>query len=183
VDWAGVSEDGRALAAFTRKLIALRQGFPVLRRARFLTGAVNEELGIKDVTWMTPSGTEMEDGHWDDPHARCFGMLLDGRAQATGIRRPASDATLLAVFNAHHDGVEFALPEPPAGQRWLLLVDTNRPEVEEPEPFEFGHPYLVTGRSLLLFVLHPERGGRAILAAARTALLAGTTPPPIPNGG
>ena len=123
----------------------------------------------------------MDAEHWDDPNTRCFGLLLDGRAQATGIRRPASDATLLQVVNAHHDVVEFALPEPPAGQRWLLLVDTNRPELDEPEPFEFGHPYMVTGRSLLLFVLRPERGGGAILAAARAALLAGTAPPPLPG--
>ena len=123
----------------------------------------------------------MDAEHWSDPNTRCFGVLLDGRAQATGIRRPASDATVLQVLNAHHDVVEFALPEPPAGQRWLLLVDTNRPELEEPEPFEFGHPYMVTGRSLLLFVLRPERGGGAILAAARAALLAGTVPPPLPH--
>ncbi|WP_431270806.1 glycogen debranching protein GlgX [Dankookia sp. P2] len=181
VDWTGIDEAGQGLAAFARKLIALRQGFAVLRRARFLTGAHDEGAGVKDATWLTPDGIEMDAEHWGDPNTRCFGLLLDGRARATGVRRPASDATLLQVVNAHHDVVEFALPEPPAGQRWLLLVDTNRPELDEPEPFEFGHPYMVTGRSLLLFVLRPERGGGAILAAARAALLAGTAPPPLPG--
>ncbi len=171
LNWPALDERGLELAGFARKLIALRQAFPVLRRGRFLTGAVNEELGVKDVAWLTPSGTEMEDGHWEDPNARCFGMLLDGRARATGIARPAGDATVLVVLNAHHDAVEFALPEPPAGQHWLLLVDTLRPELEEPEDFGFGHPYLVTGRSLLMFLLHPLRGGGAILAAARGALM------------
>jgi isoamylase len=181
VDWSGIGEDGRSLAAFVRKLIALRQSFPVLRRGRFLTGAMNEDLGAKDVTWLTPDGTEMDGEHWDDPATRCLGMLLDGRAQATGIRRPASDATLLLVLNAYHDVVEFSLPEPPAGQHWFLLVDTHRPELDEPEAFEFGHPYLVTGRSLLLFLLQPDRGGKSILAAARTALAAGTIPPQFPK--
>ncbi|MFZ4405926.1 MAG: glycogen debranching protein GlgX [Paracraurococcus sp.] len=181
VDWNGIDAAGQGLAAFARKLIALRQGFAVLRRARFLTGAHDEVAGAKDATWLCPDGSEMDPEHWSDPNTRCFGVLLDGRAQATGIRRPAADATLLQVLNAHHDVVEFELPEPPAGQRWLLLVDTNRPELEEPEPFEFGHPYMVTGRSLLLFVLRPERGGGAILAAARAALLAGTAPPPLPG--
>jgi isoamylase len=183
VDWTGIDAAGQGLAAFARKLIALRQGFAVLRRARFLTGAHDEGAGVKDATWLTPDGTEMDAEHWGDPNTRCFGLLLDGRARATGIRRPASDATLLQVVNAHHDVVEFALPEPPAGQRWLLLVDTNRPELDEPEPFEFGHPYMVTGRSLLLFVLRPERGSGVILAAARSALLAGTSPPPFPESG
>ena len=40
---------------------------------------------------------------WEDAQERCFGMLLDGRAQATGISGAASDATLLLVVNAHHD--------------------------------------------------------------------------------
>ena len=180
LDWTGVDEAGKGLAAFARKLIALRQNFPLLRRSRFLAGNWNEDLGIKDVTWLTPGGTEMNSEHWDDSNTRCFGMLLDGRAQTSGIRRPASDATMLLVLNAHHDVVEFSLPEPPAGQRWLLLVDTNRPDLEEPEPFEFGHPYIVTGRSMLLLVLRPERGGGAILSAARSALLAGTTSLPFP---
>ena len=180
LDWDGVDGAGRALAAFTRKLIALRQAFPVLRRGRFLTGTLNEELGVRDATWITPSGTEMEQQHWEDASARCFGVLLDGRAQVSGIRQRGSDATMLMVLNAHHDVVEFSLPEPPAGERWLLLVDTNQPELEEPEPFEFGHPYLVTGRSLLLLVLRPERGGGAALAEARAGLLAGVTPPPLP---
>jgi glycogen operon protein len=180
IDWSRIDDDAKALAGFTRKLIALRQAFPVLRRGRFLTGAYNEELGVKDSTWLTPDSTEMGAEDWTDPNTRCFGLLLDGRAQATGIRRPASDATLLLMLNAHHDVVEFSLPEPPAGQRWLLLVDTNRPELDEPEAFEFGHPYMVTGRSLLLFVLHPERGGRAILSAARIALGTGDPPPFLP---
>jgi glycogen operon protein len=63
----------------------------------------------------------------------------------------------------------------------MLLIDTHRPEIEEPEIFEFGHPYLVTGRSLLLFLLQPERGGGFIRSAARAALLAGTAPPPMPR--
>ncbi|MDI3305578.1 MAG: glycogen debranching protein GlgX [Acetobacteraceae bacterium] len=183
VDWAGIDEAGQALSAFTRKLIALRRNFPVLRRGRFFTGAYNEALDIKDCTWLTPAGTEMSAEQWEDPNTRCFGLLLDGRAQATGIRRPASDATLLLVLNAYHDAVEFSLPEPTAGQRWLLLVDTNRPDIDEPEPFAFGHHYMVTGRSLLLFVLNPEHDGAAIISAARAALLAGRAPPPLPEAG
>src|SRR3954468_9073825 len=105
VDWAGIDAAGQGLAAFARKLIALRQGFAVLRRARFLTGAHDEGAGVKDATWLTPDGTEMDAEHWGDPNTRCFGLLLDGRARATGLRRPASDATLLQVVNAHHDVV------------------------------------------------------------------------------
>ena len=55
----------------------------------------------------------------------CFGMLLDGRAQATGIRKSSNDATLLLVINGHTDLVEFTLPECYGGMHWSLLVDTT----------------------------------------------------------
>ena len=83
-------------------------------------------------------------------------MLLDGRAQPTGIKRRGSDATLLLVMNAHHDVVEFTLPEVPEGKRWVCLLDTNAPKRTDAPAFEFGHAYEVTGRSFLVFVLGLE---------------------------
>jgi len=84
-----------------------------------------------------------------------MGMLLDGRAQPTGIRRAGSDATLLIVINAHHDLVNFRLPEVPQGIYWNRLIDTNNPTVR-PERFDFGTEYATTGRSLLLLELIKE---------------------------
>jgi glycogen operon protein len=79
-------------------------------------------------------------------------MILDGRAQATGIRRPGEDASLLLVLNAHDDVVEFVLPETAGGEAWVLLVDTNLGEDAEKGMFRAGDEYAVTSRSLLLFV-------------------------------
>jgi glycogen operon protein len=138
---------------FTRKLLHIRKSFPVLNRGRFLTGNYNEYLNVKDVTWLTPDAEEMTDGHWADPNAKCFGMLLDGRAQATGIKRLGSDATLLLVFNAHDDVVNFTLPSVADGMHWIGLIDTNDPGRADRPAFEFGHRYQVTGRSMLLFAL------------------------------
>jgi glycogen operon protein len=83
-------------------------------------------------------------------------MLIDGRAQATGIRQRGSDATMLLVMNSHHDVVLFTLPECQSGSHWKLLVDTNIPDLDSAAPFEIGADYQVTGRSLLLFVLQVE---------------------------
>ena len=107
---------------------------------------------MKDVTWLTPLAQEMADEHWADPMAKCFGMLLDGRAQESGIKQRGSDETLLIVTNAHHDVVSFRLPEVPEGRRWTRLLDTNDPHLARRD-YPFGAEYLVTGRSLLLFLL------------------------------
>ena len=146
-------EKGQQLVAFTRRLTSMRHKYPILRRNLFLTGQYNEELGVKDLTWINANGSEMEQEHWGDTNMRCFGMLLDGRAQVTGIRQRGKQATLLIVINDHHDLVEFTLPECPGGDTWTLLIDTNITDNSEKGCFKVGDSYGVTARSLLLFVL------------------------------
>ena len=139
------------IIVFTRKLIRLRDSLPVLRRGRFLTAEYNSELEVKDVTWINASGNEMQKSGWEDGNMRCFGMLIDGRAQTSGIKERASDVTLLIVVNAYHDAVKFILPGFVGGDQWLGLIDTNDPERRESATLKTGNAYEVTGRSLLLF--------------------------------
>jgi len=163
VNWQ-YPDEGAQLNRFVQRLVALRARYAVLRQSRFLTGEWNEELGLKDSTWLAPSGREMTADNWEDQSTRCLGLLLDGRAQTSGIRRRGSEATLLLVLNAHHDVVEFTLPEAKDGRDWERLIDTNLPEEEEdsedPVLLKFLHIYNVTGRSLLLFRLRRQRPQR-----------------------
>jgi len=138
---------------------------PVLRRNRFLT---DERRGdIRDVTWLAPGGDEMTAAHWDDAQTRCFGMLLDGRAPVSAIARLSTDASVLLVFNAWSDAVEFTLPPSPAEAPWLRLIDTTLVE-QAAERFDAGHVYAVTARSLLLFASaapgHDSAGVQALAA-------------------
>src|SRR6201747_1655722 len=80
-NWLKITPAGSALGEFPRRLIATRKAFPILHRSRFLVGSKNEEIDVTDVTWLTPAATEMTTEQWQDGNARCFGMLLDGRAQ------------------------------------------------------------------------------------------------------
>src|SRR5690606_3700531 len=124
---------------------------------RFLSAEMNEEIDLKEIPWLNPAGVEMEQGHWEDENALCFGMLLDGRAQTSGIRQRGQDATILLVFNAYHDVVNFVLPgEQALNARWSLLIDTNIPDLAEQGGkvnFVNGDTYAVTGRSVLAFRL------------------------------
>ncbi len=152
VDW-DIDDAGRAMIAFVQKLTGLRHQYPILRRGRFLTGEYNEELGVKDVTWLSPAGTEMTEENWGDGNLGCFGVVLDGRAQVTGIRRRGADATLLMVLNGSHEAVDFTLPEIPGGGAWALLIDTGDGEAAGHAP---GEVRTVIARSLLLFALRPD---------------------------
>jgi isoamylase len=157
LNWT-IEEKGQKLLRFTKKLTHLRHTYPILRRTRFLTGEYNEELGVKDVTWINANGAEMQSADWQDTNMRCIGMMMDGRTQASGIRKRSQDATLLLVANSYYDVVAFTLPEAPAGTGWTLLIDTNALDADEAKPFAFGDHYEVTGRSLLLFLLKPDGG-------------------------
>jgi glycogen operon protein len=157
IDWT-IGDKGRSLIGFVQELTGLRHRYPILRRERFFTGQYDEELGVKDLTWINATGAEMRAEDWDDGNMRCFGMLMDGRTQPTGIRKHGADATLLMVLNAHHDLVKFTLPECAGGDQWLLLIDTNLPDDGEKGMFKTGDSYDLTGRSLLLFALKPADG-------------------------
>jgi isoamylase len=148
-----LKEKGQHLIDYVHRLIGFRHKFPILRRNLFLTGGYDEELGVKDVTWINANGREMEDKNWGDSGMRCFGMLIDGRAQVSGVRQRGKEATLLVVINDHHDLVNFTLPEAVGGECWELLVDTNIEDNSEAGIFRTGVTYGVTARSLLLFQL------------------------------
>ena len=161
VDWS-LAEKNKSLTDFVRKLTGMREKYPMLRRHLFLTGAYNEILGVKDVTWINADGAEMQQENWGDDGMRCFGMLLDGRAQTSGLRQRGVESTMLIVINDHFDGVNFTLPELAGRGQWSRLIDTNLEEFDpaqvDKSGFAAGESYEVTGRSLLLFVLEAEAG-------------------------
>jgi len=152
LDW-DLHDQGRELIAWVQKLTGLRHKYPILRRNRFLTGAYDEELDVKDLAWINASGAEMRDEDWSDANMHCFGMLMDGRARPTGLRQRGTEATMLMVLNAHHDLVEFVLPVCQGGDTWTLMLDSNVASNASVQKFANGDKYGVTGRSLLLFVL------------------------------
>jgi isoamylase len=154
LNW-NMKEQNAGLLAYVQKLARLRHKYPILRRNLFLTAEYNEELGVKDVTWINANGKEMDDQNWADTGMRCFGMLIDGRAQTSGVRQRGKEATLLIVINDHYDLVEFTLPEAVGGSKWSLLVDTNLDGPTESLEFQSLSSYGVTARSLLLFALQP----------------------------
>ena len=168
LDW-DLHEKGENLVAFVRQIARLRRRLPILHRARFLTAEWNEELGIKDVTWLKPDGEEMDQASWDDPGTRCIGILLDGRAQTSGIKRRGSDATVLVIMNSYHDSVGFTLPQVPGGLSWVCTIDTNQTNEPDDTRFEFDTEYVVTGRSLLLFELVLDKAYTEVRAAKREA--------------
>jgi isoamylase len=152
VDWT-LREKNDLLVQFVTKIAALRHKYPILRRNLFLNGEYNEDLTVRDVTWINQAGVQMSEDDWHKPELRWFGMLLDGRAPTTGIQQKGHEATILIIANGHPDAVEFQLPDCAGACCWNLVVDTNIVGEIEAAPLLVGARYLVTARSLVAFCL------------------------------
>ncbi|MCB8888897.1 glycogen debranching protein GlgX [Vreelandella malpeensis] len=158
LDW-NLDGDAHAMIEYLRRVIALRLRYPMLRRGRFLSGEYDEAMGLKEVTWLAPEGEEMSVERWEDSSRRALGLLLDGRAQPSGIRRAGADDTLLLLLNAGLETCDFSLPEADQGA-WHCRLDTAAPELEDDEAPLEGTSYALPAHSLVLLELVKRPGGR-----------------------
>jgi glycogen operon protein len=157
VDWT-LAQKNKSLRQFVQEVMAIRDRYPVLRRNRFLSGVYNEELGVKDVTWLQSSGDEMTEEIWKDSNLHSLAVVFDGRAQPTGLRERGSDATLLLLFNAHHEEVSFTLPAAIEGDEWQLVLQTNGNAKALGEAAKPGDRVPVTDRSMAVYVMQRTAG-------------------------
>jgi len=150
--WERTPEE-EAQTEFTAKLAKLRHEHPILRRPKFFQGRKLRGSDIKDILWLNPGGTEMNDDEWGTHFVKTLGVMLNGNA--IDVRdwhgNPIRDDTFLLLLNAAHEPVDFILPGEP-DRHWAIVIDT-RDETGFPTDggtFENGNPYQLTGRSLVL---------------------------------
>ncbi|HEY2065020.1 MAG TPA: glycogen debranching protein GlgX [Gemmatimonadaceae bacterium] len=154
VDW-NLDDRQKELGEFVRKLLAIRQAHPVLRRRHFFRGTALPGSEHKDVTWLHPAGREFTDADWHNSSAQAFGMLLDGAATDEVDERghAVSGDTLLLAMNAGEERVSFSLPALDGGKIWVIMVDTARNEM----PVVRKNSIVLEPHSLMLLRFGPDR--------------------------
>jgi glycogen operon protein len=117
-DWGTVD---KGLLAFSSSLIAIRRRHPVLRRRRFASGALRD-----DIAWFTPTGAAMTDSDWGAGWTRSVVAYFDGTRDADrdDRGRPILDDDLLLVVNGWWEPLTFTLPEVGLPRTWRREVDT-----------------------------------------------------------
>ena len=128
IDW-NLTPARRALLEFTRRVLAIRRANPVLRRRTFFGGDPVAQSGLKDITWLLPSGSEFSDHDWQDPRGRVLGMLLHGRAtdERDDRGRLVVGETILVLLNASGRSTRFLLPRMREPGTWTQEVHTAKP--------------------------------------------------------
>ena len=142
----------RQLLGFTRALIRLLKGHPVLRRRRFFQGRQIRGSRVKDLTWFGLDGAEMTDEQWQAPGVKTLGVQFAGDAiEERGPRgERVTDDTLLLVLNADERPVAFTLPDHEAARRWEVVFDTVHPTFTAAHgEFDGGAVYRVAERSVV----------------------------------
>jgi len=145
IGWLNWDKQDDELRGFVKKLIALRQDYPVFTTEEHLHGENHDQEGVADLTWYTPSGDHPTTDDWHDGHARCIGMLLNNGA----LEGQDNKDKLFVLMNAHHGDVSFTLPDVPGGG-WEVVLDSGDPFLDVDQGKDADAEMTVTGHSFLV---------------------------------
>ena len=160
-EWETIRPEDQDLRRFVRYLIHLRRRHRVFSRPRFFRGEVLSEAGVKDITWVTPSGAEATADDWNNPVALSLGYVLSGAAGeffTPGGQRDI-DESFLVMMNAYYEDLDFHIPSLAAPMSWEPLVDTAQPtgRVTGATLYAPGEVYRLQAHSFALFINRAPR--------------------------
>jgi len=124
VDWSSLDRFP-GLFRFVKTLIAFRRAHPVLRHRNFLSDQPRGPFHRPDVMWH---GVRLNEPDWG-PESRSLAMHLAGE------HAPGPDGDIYLAANAWRGDLDFAVPPPQPGSRWVVVVDTSQPsprDIAEP---------------------------------------------------
>jgi glycogen operon protein len=128
-DWK-LDEPRKRLLEFTSKLIQLRKDHPNLHRRKFFQDRQIHGSVVRDISWHGTDGKEIPDEAWSEAWNKSIGLMLNGKTlnvmDDEGM--PVIDDSFLFLVNAADQGVDYVLPEPPGGNPWRQILDTENIE-------------------------------------------------------
>ena len=155
IDWDNADTE---LIEFTSTVSALRASHPVFRRRRFFSGSPVRKRGggasdgLPDIAWFAPDGSEMSDEDWESGFAKSIAVYLNGQGipdlDMRGQR--VTDDSFVLFFNAHHEPIEFVLPEEQFGTAWEPVIDTAAADDDEATNHDAAAKVSVDARSVLV---------------------------------
>jgi isoamylase len=149
VDWKNADKE---LLSFTQSLIKLRKEHQVFCRRRWFQGQPIIGVGLEDIAWFLPEGTELTDEHWNNGFAKSLGVYLNGK----GIHPVGYDGqhivddSFYVIFNAHHEAIDYQLPSSKYGKQWKPVLNTALAEPTNGKKYEAGGLVNVAGRSIMV---------------------------------
>ncbi len=121
-DWNSVDEE---LLDFCRNLIRFRKSHPAFRRRGWFQGGLIHGSETRDIAWFTDQGKEMTEQDWQQ-FTKTLGIFLNGIVKVPYPQREGlTDDNFYILINAHHESLNFILPDDQWSCRWLFVFDTD----------------------------------------------------------
>lgn len=155
ISWLNWEDADYEFLKYTRKVIHLVKEHPAFCRRRWFQGQPIKGMGVEDIAWFLPSGSEMTEEHWNNDFAKSLAIYLNGRGiHAVGPKgENIIDDSFYLIFNAHYEPLAFTLPPLKYGKTWQKILDTSFPDHEE-EMYLANSVVTAEGRSVIL-LKHP----------------------------
>jgi glycogen operon protein len=156
VSWINWAEADKDLLQFTKKVIQLRKEHPVFCRRRWFQGQRIRGIGVEDIAWFKPEGTEMEEEDWNNGYAKSLAVFLNGQGihSLDEVGQRIVDDSFYVIFNAHYGSIQYKLPVKKYGDNWIKLLDTSTSTVEDGESYKAEDTITVKSRSVVV-LRHP----------------------------
>jgi isoamylase len=156
ISWLDWTNADKQLFAFTKELIALRKRHPIFCRRRWFQGVPIKGIGLEDIAWFLPEGTEMEEHNWNEDYAKSLAIYLNGHdLRSTGPKgEKITDGSFYIMFNAHDDFLDYRLPNERYGQEWIKVLDTSETKINETTSRHFTSETLRVGARSIVLLKH-----------------------------
>jgi glycogen operon protein len=149
--WLHWDQADEEFLKFTQHIINLRKNHPTFCRRRWFQGQPIKGIGLEDIAWFLPDGSEMSDEHWNNDFAKSLAIYLNGRGiHSVGPKGESiMDDSFYLIFNAHHEPLKFTLPPEKYARTWIRILDTSYEDHEEKE-FVANGVLTAEGRSIIV---------------------------------
>jgi isoamylase len=126
ISWLDWKNCDASLYDFTRKLIHFYRAHPAFSRRHWFKGRPIKGIGVEDIAWFLPDGTEMTEENWTHDFAKSLAVYLNGRGlRSTGAKgEMILDDNFYLIFNAYHGPIKYKLPLERYGGSWVKVLDT-----------------------------------------------------------
>jgi isoamylase len=139
ISWINWEKQDKKLLDFTCKLIHFYKEHAVFSRRRWFKGRPIKGIGVEDIAWFLPDGTEMTEENWTNDFAKSLAVYLNGRTlRSVGPKgEMILDDNFYLIFNAYGGPLQYRLPVERYGPGWVNVIDTAEGFLsEEGEPLD-----------------------------------------------
>ncbi|MDT7861753.1 MAG: glycogen debranching protein GlgX [Saccharolobus sp.] len=147
-DW-NLDERKVKFLEFVRRLIHFYKAHPIFRRERYFQGKKLFGMPLKDVTFLTTDGKEVDEKTWNSL-TQTVSFILEGSVidEINEYGERIADDTFLIILNANPNNIKFKFPK----GKWELVVSSYLREIKKEEQIVEGEKELeIEGRTALIY--------------------------------